>query len=130
MGLFSMAGLLKRMNKISMFGEAPMSPAECANVMLNTGDARRNLPSAKADAIRALFEKHQREQTTRVTMDWDKFIVTTAAIYREFDAIAPLEYYVAMNDFKTKMCVAVARNDKETQSNLTHELLETMYGLR
>lgn len=124
MGLFSAASLIKRLNKISMFGEAKVSPAECANAMLNTSDAKRNLPPEKAYAIRALFEKYQKEQNTPVLMDFNSFIETTANIYKEFDKIAPLEKYVDMTDFKTKLCVAVARGDTNTKNALERELLE------
>ena len=130
MGLFSAASLIKRLKTISMFGEAKVSPAECANAMLNTSDASRNLPKEKALEIRALFEKYQKEQKTQVLMDFNKFIETTASIYKEFDKIAPLENYVDMNDFKTKLCVATARNDKEKKSALERELLEKALGLR
>ena len=124
MGLFSTASLIKKINTISMFGEANLSPAECANAMLNTVKAKKNLPPEKAYAIRALFEKYQKEQKTPVLMDFEKFIETTANIYREFDRIAPLENYVDMNDFKTKLCVAVARDDKDTKEALERELLK------
>ena len=126
MGLFSNLSLIKRLQKISLMGEAKVSPAECANAMLNTGDAARNLPPEKAQAIRALFLKYQNEQKKPVLMDFDKFIETTANIYKEFDRIAPLESYVDMNDFKTKMCVAVARGDTDTKRALERELLEAL----
>lgn len=98
--------------------------------MLNTHDAKKNLPPEKAQAIRALFNKIQFEQNKRELMDFDKFIETTANIYKEFDKIAPLENYVDMNDFKTKLCVATARDDKETVTALNRELLEIIGGIR
>ena len=130
MGLFSNISLIKRLQTISLLGEAKVSPAECANAMLNTSDAVKNLPAEKAQAIRALFLKYQNEQKQKILMDFDKFIETTANIYKEFDKIAPLENYVDMNDFKTKLCVAMARDDQEAAAELNRELLETIYGIR
>ena len=72
MGLFSTISLIKRLQKISQLGEAKVSPAECANAMLNTNAARQNLPAEQAQAIRALFMKYQNEYNTPVLMDFDK----------------------------------------------------------
>ena len=117
---------VKRMTNIVAGGSAELSPADCANGMLNTSDALRNLPRDKAYEIRALFEKYILERNTRVMMDFDKFVETTASLYREFDAIAPLENYVDMDDWKTKLCVATARGDEAEKIRLRREYFETL----
>ncbi len=128
MSVVSLANLMKRSLSITdMGGTEKMSLAECANLMLNTGDAKRNLTSEKSAAIVALFQKYQL-LTERIPMDKSMYMGTVAAIYRVFDRIAPLEKYVNMSNLLTSQCVRMARNTNDRQVEKSESILLKTYG--
>ena len=109
MGILADMKAMKEVERIKMGGTAQLSIASITNMIINTVDAQRSLSKQQFDQVWRVYSQ-MRKCTAKMTLDYEGYLRTCVDILKEFDAVAPCEYYLGLQPFEAKMLMNEVRN--------------------
>ena len=86
--------VMRKLDEIAGGGVAPISKAEIVFTQMNMMDAKKSLLPEQLNAVRDKFAEYTHMRTTRV-MDTNTLQEVCGEIFRDFNAVAPIDSYVS-----------------------------------